>query len=264
MVCCNICGNNFTQKFNLNKHLTERRCKGDLLRINELIEEKNKLIEELAEKIEINAANGIVKDNAKNVNIGNNNTINNINMKIEIQINPVTKLQIGHIETDKMKHMIEKYDDDKEMVGYKEKFNNDKVNLLLSGYIKDIICDSSHPENHAVKYIKKKPPTYNALVEDSEGNTVSVIKGLKDTCELLTDPILDQLKIKLKEFIIKYKKDTEPDFDYVLYENAIKELKKELNKSNVKKALSSVLKNDILNNIEMKLNVTEDKSIKLN
>ena len=155
--------------------------------------------------------------------------------------------------------MIEKYDDDKAIVGYKEKFNNDKVNLLLSDYIKDIICDSSHPENHAIKYIKKKPPTYNALVEDSDGNTVSVIKGLKDTCELLTDPILDQLKIKLKEFIIKYKKDTQPDFDYFLYENAIRELKKELNKSNVKKALSSVLKNDILNNIEMKLNVTEDK-----
>ena len=167
---------------------------------------------------------------------------------------------MNHIETDKIKHIIEKMDDDKEMVGYKEKFNNDKVNLLLSDYIKGIICDSSHPENHAVKYIKKKPPTYNALVEDSEGNII--IKGVKDTCELLTDPILDQLKIKLKEFIIKYKKDTEPDFDYILYENAIKELKKELNKSNVKKALSSVLKNDILNNIEMKLNVTEDKSIK--
>jgi len=261
MSYCNICGNNFTQKGHLTRHLNEKRCKGDLVKVNELIEQQKKLIEELAEKIEMNAANGIVKDNAKNVNIGNNNTINNINMKIEIQINPVTKLQIGHIETDKMKHMIEKYDDDKEMVGYKEKFNNDKVNLLLSGYIKDIICDSSHPENHAIKYIKKKPPTYNALVEDSEGNTVSVIKGLKDTCELLTDPILDQLKIKLKEFIIKYKKDTEPDFDYVLYENAIRELKKELNKSNVKKALSSVLKNDILNNIEMKLNVTEDKSL---
>jgi len=260
MSYCNICGNNFTQKGHLTRHLNEKRCKGDLVKVNELIEQQKKLIEELAEKIEMNAANGIVKDNSKNVNIGNNNTINNINMKIEIQINPVTKLQIGHIETDKMKQMIEKYDDDKEMVGYKEKFNNDKVNLLLSDYIKNIICDSSHPENHAVKYIKKKPPTYNALVEDSDGNTVSVIKGLKDTCELLTDPILDQLKVKLKEFIIKYKKDTEPDFDYILYENAIKELKKELNKSNVKKALSSVLKNDILNNIEMKLNVTEDKS----
>ena len=37
MVCCNICGNNFTQKFNLNKHFTERRCKGDLLECNDLL-----------------------------------------------------------------------------------------------------------------------------------------------------------------------------------------------------------------------------------
>ena len=162
---------------------------------------------------------------------------------------------MNHIETDKIKHIIEKIDDNKEMNQGKEKFNNDKVNLLLSDYIKEMICDSEHPENHSVRYIKKKPPTYNALIEDSDGNTVTVIKGLKDTCELLTDPILDQLKIKLREFIIKYKKDTEPDFDYGLYENAIKELKKELNKQNVKKALSSVLKNDILNNIQMKLSI---------
>ena len=40
MVCCNICGNNFTQKFNLNKHLTERRCKGDLLECNDLLSYK--------------------------------------------------------------------------------------------------------------------------------------------------------------------------------------------------------------------------------
>jgi hypothetical protein len=163
------------------------------------------------------------------------------------------------MEYAKMQEIIERYDDAKEMIGHKEKFNNDKMNLLLSSYIKDMICNDDHPENHAVKYIKKKPPTYNTKIEDSDGQTVSVIKGLKDTCELLTDPILDKLKIKLKEFIIKYRKDTEPEFDYGLYENAIKELKKELNKSNVKKALSSVLKNDILNNIEMKLNITEIK-----
>ena len=35
--------------------------------------------------------------------------------------------------------------------------------------------------------------------------------------------------------------------------NTNDELKRELNKTTVKKALSSVLKNDILNNIEMKL-----------
>lgn len=255
MVYCNICGNNFTQKFNLNKHLIEKRCKGDLVRINDLLEEQKKLIEELMEYKDMSIANGSVKEGTVNdnkiinINSSNNNSnINNINMKIEIQINPITKLEISHINTDKMKNIIENYDDD-------------KINLLLSDYIKGIICDVEHPENHSIKYIKKKPPTYNSLVENSDGNTVSVIKGLKDTCELLTDPILDKLKIKLKEFIIKYKKDTELDFDYTLYENVIKELKKELNKSNVKKALSSVLKNDILNNIQMKLNLTKDTKI---
>ena len=263
MSLCNVCNNIFVNRSNLVRHLTDKRCKGDLLKFNELIESQKKLIEDLMKIKEMSEANGFnVGAKIININSNNNNTINNINMKIEIQINPITKLGVGHIETDKMKQMIETYDDSKEINQGKEKFCNNKVNLLLSDYIKEIICDVQHPENHAVKYVKKRPPTYNALVEDSDGNTVSVIKGLKDTCELLTDPILDQLKVKLKEFIMKYKKDTQPDFDYGLYENAIKELKKELNKSNVKKALSAVLKNDILNNIEMKLIVTEDKSIK--
>jgi hypothetical protein len=153
-----------------------------------------------------------------------------------------------------MKTLIEQYDDSTK--------NPDKLNLLLSGYIKDVICDQEHPENHAVKYTKKKPPTYNSLVEDTDGNTVSVIKGLKDTCELLSDPILNQLKAKMKEFINKYKNEgDESEFDYSLYEDAINQLRKELNKDNVKKALSSVLRNDILNNIEMKLScsVSEKK-----
>ena len=93
----------------------------------------------------------------------------------------------------------------------------------------------------------------NCLIEDNDGNTVTVIKGLKDTCELLTDPILDQLKLKLKEFLQKYKENEE--FDYSLYEDAFKELRKELNKDNVKRALRGVLKNDILHNIEMKFNI---------
>jgi hypothetical protein len=144
-----------------------------------------------------------------------------------------------------MRTIIEKYDE-----------NNQKLNLLLGDYIKNMLCDTQHPENQAVKYITKKPPTYNSTIEDSEGKTVNVIKGLKDTCELLTDPILDQLKLKLKECLKTYKNDSS-EFDYSLYEDAFKELKKELNKSNVKKALSSVLKNDILQNIEMKFKLNE-------
>jgi len=251
------------------KHLSDKRCKSELvtdyIKLNEYIKDQNKIIEEKDKISEnkdkiIQEKNKLIEELQNNTTITSNKDCNigigiNTFINVKIEINPITKLQISHIETDKIKNMIEKIDDNKELVGAKDKFNNDKMNLLLSDYIKDMICDTEHPENHAVKYIKKKPPTYNAIIEDSEGNTVSVIKGLKDTCELLTDPILDQLKIKLKEFIKKYRKDTEPDFDYMLYENAIRELKKELNKQNVKKALSSVLKNDILNNIEMKLSV---------
>jgi hypothetical protein len=253
---CYFCNNDFTLKHHLHRHLADNRCKSTLttniIKIHDIIQEQRIEIEKLKQQHVTNIGDHSVTA------IGNNN----INMKIEININPITKLDISHIEHDKLKNIIETYDDNKEISNGKEKFNNDKINLLLSGYIKDIICDTEHPENHAVKYIKKRPPTYNTQVEDSEGNTVSVIKGLKDTCELLTDPILDKLKVKLKEFIKKYKGDTEPEFDFVLYENAIKELKKELNKKNVKKALNSVLKNDILNNIEMKLSLIQPPTIK--
>jgi hypothetical protein len=162
-----------------------------------------------------------------------------MNIKIEINVNPVTNLNIDYLKPEVMKELVEKLD-----------CNSGKLNLLMSDYIKEIVCNKEHPENHSVKYIKKKPPTFNTLIE-RDGETISVFKGLTDTCELLTDPILDQLKIKLKEFIKKYKKDDE--YDYSLYEDTIIQLKKELNKDTVKKALNSVLQNDILNTIEMKL-----------
>ena len=257
---CNICSSNFTQKHSLNTHLNERRCKSelitDLIKLNQyLFEQQSKLKE----------YENIIKEKEEKIKqltiTGNNNTVmnsnNDINMKIEININPITKLNIEYIEPEKMKVLIENYDNGTSR-------NPDKLNLLLSDYIKGVICDKEHPENHAVKYTKKKPPTYNSLIEDTEGNTVSVIKGLKDTCELLSDPILNQLKVKMKEFINKYKTEDDPNFDYSLYEDAINQLRKELNKDNVKKALSSVLRNDILNNIEMKLScsVSEKKAIK--
>jgi hypothetical protein len=170
---------------------------------------------------------------------------NNMNIKIEINVNPVTNLNIGYLEPERMKELVEKLD-----------CNSGKLNLLMSDYIKEIVCNKEHPENHSVKYIKKKPPTFNTLIE-KDGETISVFKGLTDTCELLTDPILDQLKIKLKEFIKKYKRDD--DYDYSFYEDTISQLKKELNKATVKKALNSVLQNDILNTIEMKLKLIKTK-----
>lgn len=235
MIKCNLCDHEFKKKQSLQVHLNEKRCKSELLQnLNKL----NEYIEQLKSHQPQTINHSIIG--------GEKNTYINVN----IEINPITKLDISHIDSEKMKHLIEKYDD----VTPK---NPDKLNILLTNYIKDVICDKDHPENHVVKYIKKKPPTYNCSTEDTDGNTVTVIKGLKDTCELLSDPMLNTLKNKLKEFLEKYKEDEE--FDYSLYEDAIKQLKKELNKDTVKKALSSVLQNDILNNIQMKLNISGNK-----
>jgi len=238
---CNLCNNEFKKKQSLQMHLNNKRCKSHLL---DNLLELHELIETL-KTVSNNANNQTVTQTVNQSIIGGEH---NTYINVKIEINPITKLDISHIEPTKMKKLIEKYDENDTSK------NPDKLNLLLTDYIKDVICDEEHPENQAVKYIKKKPPTYNCLIEDTDGNAVTVIKGLKDTCELLSDPILNQLKVKLKEFLQTYKEDD--NFDYSLYEDAISQLRKELNKGSVKKALSSVLQNDILNNIQMKLNIS--------
>jgi hypothetical protein len=232
---CLICNTKFTLKANLKNHLINNKCKI----IN------CKLIHDQIEKLQ--EENKMLRAN-KGINeitsiIGDSNTINNtnnVNIKIEFNINPITKIDTSYITPEYMKTLIEEYD-----------IKPGKVNLLLGGYVKDLICDPEHPENHVTKYLKKHPATFSSIIEDRNGNKINVIKGLKDTCELLSDPILDTLKIKLREFLKKYRKNDA--FNYEIYEETISELRNELNKSNVKKALSTVLQNDILNNIEMKL-----------
>jgi hypothetical protein len=236
--CC-LCSSDFTLKKNLNRHLDLKKCKTELMDYK-LIQEKLEELQQLKQlkQLKIENITGPVIVGNNNVN----NTTNNVNIKIELNINPIQKLNTNHIQVEEMKKFVEQYD-----------LNPDKLNLLLGGYVKNIICDPEHPENQPVKYIKKRPPTYNSLIENCDGNKINVIKGLKDTCELLTDPILNTLKTKLQQFLKKYRKDI--NFNYLIYEETISELRNELNKANVKKALSSVLQNDILNNIEMKLSL---------
>jgi hypothetical protein len=225
---CRFCSLSFTRKESLTRHLKENSC--SVGRGMTLLDFHNK-IDELYKNAGI-----LVNGNNNRTDVNSHNTFN-----INIQIQPITKLSLEHISPDKMKQVIETYDTDKS-----------KLNLLLTEYINNVLCDTEHPENHAVKYIKRYPPTFNSIMEDSEGNVITTIKGLKDTCELLSDPVLDVLKLKLSECIKKYKRD-EDNYDYPLYEDAIKEIRKELKKDNIKKVLSNFLKNDLINNIEMKL-----------
>lgn len=163
---CYLCSHIFTQKHNLVKHLSEKKCKGDLLndwlKLNEIL-----------------ANTSLREPKASCIKIVNNAPVhqdNSVHINVQININPITKLSLDHIEPIVMRELVKDYDKD-----------SSKLNLLLSDYMKSILCDHSHPENHSVKYIKKKPPTFNALIEDKEGNISNVIKGLSDTCELLSD-----------------------------------------------------------------------------
>ena len=233
---CLICNAEFTLKSSLITHLNNNRCKKlNCFKLYERLEKLEKL-----EQISGNNNVNVINNSGEVINNINNVNNNNVNIKIEFNINPANKLDTSHITPEYMKALIEEYD-----------IKPEKVNLLLGGYVKDIICDPEHPENHVTKYLKKHPATFSSVIEDHNGNKINVIKGLKHTCELLSDPILNTLKVKLREFLKKYRKNEQ--FNYEIYEETISELRNELNKANVKKALSTVLQNDILNNIEMKL-----------
>jgi hypothetical protein len=247
MTLCYFCNKTFTRKDNFTRHLKEARC-----------EEASKMtpydfylkIEEEVQKAQKSTT--ITGNNNISVSPGGKCTVTNINVQIQIQ--PVTKLALEHITPEKMKEVIEQYDSDKS-----------KLNYLLSEYLNNLFCDTQHPENHSVKYIKRYPPLFNSITEDADGKTITVIRGLKDTCELLTDPVLDVLKVKLNECIRKYKRekeDPDSDYDYSLYENAIRELQKELRKDKIKQVLANFLKNDLINNIQMKFKIDVNDGIK--
>lgn len=220
---CPFCDNTFSTKGNVRKHISNKRCSLKNL------QDSNKLLEIFDKLQDKNITNNI---NASNI-AQNGNFI-----QININVNPITKLDTKHVEPEKMKKLVEEY-------------TYEKLNLLLSDYIEDIIHNKKVPDNHCVKYVKKKPPTYSSIIE-KDGETITVIKNLKDSCELLSQPVLETLKKKLKECNRLYKTDEE--FQN-MYEDTIKDVYRELNKDTVKKALRSVLEDSILNDIEMKIKV---------
>ena len=156
--------------------------------------------------------------------------------------NPIEKLDTNHIQPEILANIIVKYEP--------------KIRMILSEYIRYIIYDVNHPENHVVRYINKKANLYTVLTEDTNDNIVQTKGKLKVICGLITGPITLILMSKMKEMVKKYKKDEDDDFDYSLYENVIKDLRLSLTESNISKAIKDVLSTYIISDKRMK--VTKD------
>jgi hypothetical protein len=157
----------------------------------------------------------------------------------EIEITAINKIDISLIDPMIMRNLIEKYDKESGL-----------FIMLFSKYLNNVFCNSNYPQNHCIKYVKKYPPTYNIIVEDTNGNLTSMTNGLHDACEFLKGYITSILRKKFRECVKLYKNDKE--FEYDLYEDAITTLNGDLNKDNVKKIICNFLQYDILNNNMMK------------
>lgn len=206
---CYICSYVFSQKNNLNRHLSEYRCKSyllkDLSKLNDKLKKMYMLTNDL---LDISV-----------------NSINNLNIK-----------------SGDIKKLIISYDK------YLKNRIQQKLNIILTNYIKDVIYNKLNPANHVVKYVKKKPPLYKLYIEDENGKIITNIYNYKDACEILIDPIINQLKLNIDSL-----KKTD-NFDYELYENVISDfINNSLTKINIKKALKTVLQM-ILIDPEMKIN----------
>lgn len=230
-IVCLFCNETFSKNSNLNKHLSGRRCKVDLVELHKKFFDLN----QKAATVTINGDSNLTTTNGS---IIANNTIN-----INVSVNSIENLDVSYIADSVMKKLASEY-----------RPGEPSVNLLISDYIKQMLCNKEHPENHPVKYIQKKPPLFNTKMLDSDGKIINVVKNLSETLALIHDPILNILISKLKDYIENYKED--PEYDRKKVNSIYREMKQET----VREALKTVLKNDILQDIEMKFKKTLQNS----
>jgi hypothetical protein len=250
-----LCDKTFNKKYNLDRHLSTNACKSIVLPqdIKSQLDIYNMVKQLNTCKDGINITNNI-----------NNNCNNTINININI---PLSELSFKGTE-DALYNMIENYSNIQQVKNTVDYKNVKDVKYLISDYIKTNLCDKNKPEMHCIKYISKYPLAYNISEKrDMNGDIINSIRGFKDSVDLLSDPILKNIKRALISFekilIIENKKATEDGsealdalkYDYGLYDTTIKALKNELNKKNVQAALKQFLKHDILNDINMKLTI---------
>ncbi len=222
---CIFCDTNFSTKGNLIKHLKNEKCQ----------EFKNLKPLDVYSKC-INFCINQNHSQSHNNHSLNTNSYNTTHNTINIHITPINEIKIDYINESKMKDLIIKY-------------NETNLRTLISEYIRLIICDKNHPENHCIRYLQKRPILY-VFTMNVDGSLQTFRRTVKETCELIADTILILIKTKLRECVKHYKKLNDDIID--MHSDKITDIKKTLNSDVVKKALKTVLNNDIINNIEMR------------
>jgi len=185
------------------------------------------------------------------LNQGTNNNEDNTNIVNNIMINPINKLNLkDNIQNNK--NLIIKYEK------HKHNCSDDLLQSMLSDYIKNLILNKNNPENHCIKYIKKKPPTYNIkILDENNNNPTYIIKKLHECPVILYDPICKIIKKQLKSLLYKSSNNNEDDDDDLEYtNNTVHSLANQLTHHHGQKILmrsiKSVLHNNILFDKEMK------------
>jgi hypothetical protein len=203
----------------------------------ELVKNQKKEIKELQEQLE--KSQKIINshvNNHNNVNSHNNN--NNINIIIQVQ--PIEKMNLDYIKKEYLQEMFDKLN--KDQAG--------NMDLVLKNYIRKILSNEDHPENHAVKYTKKDPPMFSTLITEDDKQK-HVINDLVDTCELISEPLIEQMLKKIKKSWREFCQD--PDFDETMDVNLLDDLRSKLKNENVRRILKKYLKSDILEDVKMKI-----------
>lgn len=229
MVECDFCMKSFARKDSFKRHLSTNSCTN--------VPSSNQL--EWYKYIKKNYPQ-------------NKNTGPTLNLTINIQ--PLNVFTLKDTDNDLIYEFIQNYDQKG------KKINNGKRDAIISYFNKTL------PDKNLIKYISKRPLQYQiAEKQDENGDVINSIRGLKDSVNILTDPILKALKSKILNFENKLRKENdkavingtedELKYDYPLVEDTIIEIKKELDRDVVQKTLKQFLRNDVLNDINMKLNI---------
>jgi hypothetical protein len=245
---CYLCDKTFSQKYNMNKHLRNGVCKQtkspeevSLLfsQKDEIISVHEKTIAELTEKLK-HSQQVIENNHNSTINSKVINSHNNNNINIIIQVQPIDKLNMDYIKKEQLQEMFDKLN--KDQAG--------NMDLVLKNYIRSILSDEDHPENHAVKYTKKDPPMFSTLITENDKQK-HVVNDLADTCDLISEPLIEQMLKKIKKSWREFCQD--PDFDETMDVNLLDELRSKLKNENVRRILKKYLKSDILEDVKMKI-----------